>query len=393
MREGFLISIILCLASAVAGHRPIHNVLNYGAMGDGNTDDTQAFLKTWKAACGDHNGSVLLVTGKGTRKYLLGKIEFTGPCLSDVNFQIDGELVAPNKLWTNEIDTWIQFRNVPGISVYGHGSIDGRGFIWWNCLSKNQCRYAPYTMEFMGCNGLKVNGLSFKDSPGKHLVVYKSNDSILTGLHITAPEDSPNTDGILISDSQHVIITQSTIGVGDDCIAIGPRCYDVNVSNINCGPGHGISIGSLGENGAEDIVEHIHVSDCNISNTLTGVRIKTWQGGAGHAKFLSYSNINFNSVRGSIIVLDQYYCPHSTCPNKTGNVAISDVSYKGLHGSSTSDVAIKLACSSSVPCHGITMDEVSFFSTNANHPLLSYCINAVGSSTGNVRPDVPCLQR
>ncbi|KAI0494937.1 hypothetical protein KFK09_025083 [Dendrobium nobile] len=389
----FVLIILLCLMVAViAGASPIYNVMAYGARGDGKTDDTKAFLNAWKAACADPRNPYFVVTGKGGKNYLLSKIIFEGPCSSSLKFLISGGLVAPNRLWTNQIDTWIVFKNIPKITVLGNGLIDGKGSIWWDCLSKNQCRDAPYIMEFMGCDYLRVKNLNLKDSPGKHLVVYKSDYVTLSGLKITSPEDSPNTDGILISDSQHGTISYSTIGVGDDCIAIGPRSYDINVSHITCGPGHGISIGSLGKNGVEDNVEGIHISNSHIFNTLTGIRIKTWQGGAGHAKSISYENINFTSVKAGVIVIDQYYCPELNCPNKTGNVAISEVSYLGLQGSSVSDVAIKLACSSSMPCRGITMSEVSFTPQQANIRLQSYCINAQGSASGHVTPQTPCLK-
>ena len=40
---------------------------------------------------------------------------------------------------------------------------------------------------------------------------------------------------------------------------------------------HICSIGSLGKSGENDTVEDIHVKNCTLTETLTGVRIKTWQ--------------------------------------------------------------------------------------------------------------------
>nr|GFC05322.1 polygalacturonase At1g48100-like [Tanacetum cinerariifolium] len=57
---------------------------------------------------------------------------------------------------------------------------------------------------------------------------------------IKAPELSPNTDGIHISNTNNVQIYNSIISNGDDCVSIGSGCYDVDIKNISCGLGHGI---------------------------------------------------------------------------------------------------------------------------------------------------------
>lgn len=49
------------------------------------------------------------------------------------------------------------------------------------------------------------------------------------------------------------------------------------IHNVNCGPGHGISIGGLGKDGSRACVSNITVRDINMHNTMNGVRIKTWQ--------------------------------------------------------------------------------------------------------------------
>lgn len=66
---------------------------------------------------------------------------------------------------------------------------------------------------------------------------------------------------------------------GDDCISIQTGCTGVYVHNVNCGPGHGISIGGLGKDGTKACVSNVTVRDSTIKNTLNGVRIKTWQVG------------------------------------------------------------------------------------------------------------------
>ncbi|KAG6468046.1 hypothetical protein ZIOFF_072612 [Zingiber officinale] len=114
------------------------------------------------------------------------------------------------------------------------------------------------------------------------------------------------------------------------------------------------------------------------------------QGGSGFARNISFVNINMNEVRNPIII-DQYYCPHSSCASKTTAVQVSDVKYLSVAGSSTSSVAIALNCSQTVPCTGITMDNVNLWSANQGQQVQSNCIDAKGSVKDKVSPAVPCL--
>ena len=85
-----------------------------------------------------------------------------------------------------------------------------------------------------------VSEISLVDSQAFHVKFHGCDHIHVKGLNISAPEDSPNTDGIHIAISDHINITSSVIGTGDDCISVGPGSTNVFVSNITCGPGHGI---------------------------------------------------------------------------------------------------------------------------------------------------------
>lgn len=84
----------------------------------------------------------------------------------------------------------------------------------------------------------------------------------------------------------------------------------MQASSITCGPGHGISIGSLGKGGSEDHVSQVTVNGAKISGTTNGIRIKTWQGGSGMASNIAFQNIEMNDVTNPIII-DQNYCDTS----------------------------------------------------------------------------------
>ena len=51
---------------------------------------------------------------------------------------------------------------------------------------------------------------------------------------------------------------------GDDCVSIQTGCSNIYIHNVNCGPGHGISIGSLGKDNTKACVSNITVRDVTI---------------------------------------------------------------------------------------------------------------------------------
>ena len=92
----------------------------------------------------------------------------------------------------------------------------------------------------------KVQDITSKDSKYFHINLLECKKLQFQHVTITAPADSPNTDGIHMGRSSQITITNADIGTGDDCISFGDGTQDITVNQVTCGPGHGISIGSLG---------------------------------------------------------------------------------------------------------------------------------------------------
>ncbi|KAJ4723880.1 putative Polygalacturonase [Melia azedarach] len=362
------------------------NVISFGAKPDGKTDSTKPFLQAWASACNSRNPATVYVP-RG--RFLIKSISFNGPCKTRIVFQIDGTIVAPSSYWSlGNSGFWILFYKVNKLSLHG-GTFDATGAGYWACRKAGKnCPPPTRSISFEGASNVIVSGLKSINSRFFHIAIDQSNNIIFRKLKISAPSWSPNTDGLHIQSSRGITISKSAIGTGDDCISIGPGTENLWIEGITCGPGHGISIGSLGDHLVEDGVRNVTVTDSVFTRTQNGVRIKTWaRPSNGFARSIRFRNILMQSVFNPIII-DQNYCPDYRCPHQSSGVKIRGVTYKNIKGTSATEIAVNLGCSPSKPCTGIKLQDINL--TYFNKTAKAYCKNAHGSSRGIVVPS-SCL--
>jgi galacturan 1,4-alpha-galacturonidase len=169
------------------------------------------------------------------------------------------------------------------------------------------------TLVFEDVTNSTLRGLAFVNSRGFHVNLRRCTRVVAEGLGIHAPAASRNTDGVHVGHSRHVRILDSVIGTGDDCVSVGPGSVDVVVSGVTCGPGHGLSVGSLGKDEGEQDVRGLVIRNCTVKGTTNGVRIKTWPGSPrSRASNITFEDIAMANVTNPIII-DQRYCPHDRC--------------------------------------------------------------------------------
>ena len=85
-----------------------------------------------------------------------------------------------------------------------------------------------------------VHHITSLNSKFFHIALVGCRDFTGSELSIFAPDESPNTDGIHLERSTNVHLSRSIIGTGDDCISVGQGNSEITITNITCGPGHGI---------------------------------------------------------------------------------------------------------------------------------------------------------
>ncbi|KAL4312289.1 hypothetical protein GQ457_01G052280 [Hibiscus cannabinus] len=370
----------------------IVNVDDFGAKANGG-DDSQAFRKAWNYACSSSQGATMVVPKK---TYRLKPINFSGPCKSALVLKIYGTIKASTDHSDYEGNgrRWLYFDNVQNLRVEGGGTIDGNGRTWWEKSCKINkalpCKEAPTAVTFNECTNLRVSSLQITNAQQMHLIFQKCVNVNAFNLLVKAPGNSPNTDGIHVTGTQNININNCIIGTGDDCISIVSGSKNVRATGITCGPGHGISIGSLGAGNSAAFVSNVIVNKATLSGTSNGVRIKTWQGGSGYARNIKFQNIVMNNVSNPIII-DQNYCDQQKpCGKQVSAVQVSDVLYQNIRGTSASGVAMKFDCSRSVPCRGIYLQNVALRAEEEDSTHAS-CANVRLSYLGDVSP--PCSSK
>nr|ACN85327.1 polygalacturonase precursor [Oryza brachyantha] len=388
-----------CWLQASCGRQVVFDVTDFGAVTDGETDNSKAFVRAWTEACAAAGRPAVVVP---SGDYLLHPVVFRGPCRGYVEVRVAGVVRAPAGLDAfRGYHEWINFAGIDGLLVTGNGTFDGRGASSWHlndCPWKPDCIPPPSSIKLARVRNATIDGVTSLDSKFFHVVVAGSHDVEIRHVSIRAPGDSPNTDGVHIQGSSNVRVTDSAVGTGDDCVSVGPGSADVTVSGVSCGPGHGISVGSLGRRPGEADVRRLRVSNCTIAGTANGVRIKTWRGGprpaSSAASGLVFEDIVMRRVRNPIII-DQEYCPYISCHHQSERppsvVKISDVKFRNIRGVSATQVAVKLSCSAASPCRGLELRDIDLRYVRRGVATVSRCANVAGGVTGGTLVPPSCI--
>ncbi|KAJ1433219.1 Pectin lyase fold/virulence factor [Sesbania bispinosa] len=318
--------VILLVSSAKVQSRVV-DVTKYGATSKG--DITQALTIAWKEACTSTSPSKVFIPN-GT--YKLRQVNLNGPCKAPIEVQVLELLMAWAKLLGNKM-----------------------------IVEKNKnCKMISMNFGFNFLNNSIIKGITSKDSKSFHVNVLGCKNVTFNNFSITAPTSSPNTDGIHIGRSSGINITNSYIATGDDCISLGDGTRQITVLNVTCGPGHGISVGSLGKYPNEEPVESLTVRNCTLNNTDNGLRIKTWPGTqiTSLASDFHFEDIIMVNVTNPVII-DQEYCPWNQCSKQApSKIKISRVTFKDIKGTSATQKGVILICSSGTPCEDVELSDI-----------------------------------
>lgn len=347
------------------------NIMDFGAIADGETKNSEAIKKAIEACYNAGGGKVVIPSGT----YLTGPIHLR----SNVNLHLEeGSIVLfskDKKDYLPVVHTSYEGAEImnyspliyaykqKNIAVTGKGIFDGQGSNtnWWPWSGKDSYGYiegtpkqgdtinlprlremnekgTPITERIFGegfqlrpsffepfnCENVLVKEVTFTNAPFWVLHPIKSNNITVDGVTIIS--HGPNNDGCDPEYSKNVHITNCTFDTGDDCIAIksgrnedGRRVNipseNIVIENCEMKDGHGgVVIGSEISAG----VRNVYVRNCKMDspNLDRAIRIKTNSLRGGFVENLYVKNIQVGQVKEAVLKINTYY---ATYANQEGN--------------------------------------------------------------------------
>jgi polygalacturonase len=325
------------------------NIIDFGAIGDGETICTEAFQQAISACSDSGGGRVIVPEGE----FLTGAIHLK----SNVNlyltknamikFSQDPEDFLP-VVYTRFEGTECYNYSPPvyafeqeNIAITGQGSLDGQGDYdhWWNWTSLDDADISnlrqqaedgvsveeriygnghylrPNMIQPYRCTNVLFDSVNILNGPMWHIHPVLCENVTVSNVSVNG--HGPNNDGCNPESCTDVLIKNCFFNTGDDCIAIksgrnadGRRVNvpteNVVIQNCTMNDGHGgVVIGSE----MSGSVRNVFAEDCYMDspNLDRALRIKTNSMRGGIVENVYLRNITVGQVADAVFRVNFYY--------------------------------------------------------------------------------------
>ena len=324
-------------------------VTQFGAVGDGATDCTQAFAAAIAACHQAGGGHVIVPPGQFFTGaiHLLIHVDLHLEAGSTILFSQDPSAYLP-VVFTRWQGIELMNYSPPiysygqrNIAITGSGTLNGQADAshWWNWKNLETPDFdlletmaddnVPVAQRVFGpghylppqmiqpflTDTVLIQGVTIINSPFWHLNPNLCRNVTVEGVSISS--SGPNTDGCDPESCDGVVIDGVTFNTGDDCIAIksgrdadGRRVnvpsQNVVIQNSAFANGHGgITLGSEMTGG----VKNVYARDLtmNSANLQAGHRIKTNTLRGGYARNSNVYRITAGTVGGPLLLIQGNY--------------------------------------------------------------------------------------
>lgn len=289
-------------ASRTTGPSFVRDVRDFGAVGDGKTNDTAAIQKAIDA-CARQGGGVVRVphgTFRTGSLVLRSHVELnlTSSAVLEGVADLGQYHVDPKVVYKLLNQSLVFAEGCDHIAITGQGTIDGRG----KSFPVGDKYQRPVLIRFRDCRNVRLEGFLVKDSAAFGVHPIHCRQVRIEGLRIDS-HVQPNSDGIDVDGCQDVFISNCNIRSGDDSIALKTiegkaPCQDVLITN--CVLSSDCAAIRVGPDAMSNI-ERVAASNCVIRDTgLNGIKIQMSFGAV--MRDMVFSNMVMDNVTGPISI-------------------------------------------------------------------------------------------
>ncbi len=387
-----LLLLALVTATFAASRPAVFNVLDYGAVPDGQTKNTAAIAKAIAACAAVGGGTILFPAGK----YLTGAVmpESNQTLHFDAGSELlysgdpaDSPLVASRWECTNVFThaSLIYADGKHNIAITGRGTLNGQGWNWWwrsnsrgrqspagEDAAANQAAWRkiyerieageklaaadftqaakflrPSLVGLYNCKNVLVADVTLFKSPMWMLHPVYSDDLVVRGVRFVSadpegqhsPEgEGPNGDGIDVDSCRNVRISDCYFNTSDDCIVIksgrdndGLRTNRPTefVTITNCVMFQGHGAVVIGSETSGGI-HNITASNCVSIGTECGIRIKSMRGRGGVLENFRFDNWVIEDAKKQAFEINTRYNPSAEAPFGKTTPVFKNFSYSNI---------------------------------------------------------------